>query len=189
MHRTQTNSLSVCCSLFFSLPFSTQRLVLTVIYRLFTQLELQHFTQICQQCVLKSLSVGSRSPWTQLSSIFTVWGLTASKRGPISAPAYFSPCGAENAASVTPQSHTTDGGITSTAFLHSRHYKLSTPEISLKRSIVSTLVFTMNAGNDGCETFVCSLLRSVIALLTKCYVDQLFFVPTSNPKYLSPPPE
>lgn len=48
----------------------------------FPQFELQHFSQICQQCVLKSLSVGSRSPWTQLSSIFTVWGLTGSKRGP-----------------------------------------------------------------------------------------------------------
>lgn len=42
------------------------------------------------------------------------------KAWPISAPAYFSPCGAETLL----LSHRTDGGITSTPFLKSRHYKL-----------------------------------------------------------------
>lgn len=100
---------------------------------------------------------------------FKVW--------PISAPAYFSPCGAENAASFSLLSCTTDGGITSIASLNSkRHYKLSPSAISLDPSC-PRLIFPMNAGNDPCEMCLRSLLRSWIELSTKCYVGQLFFCP------------
>lgn len=42
----------------------------------------QHWGKICRQCVIKSVAACYRSPWTQLTSIFTVWGLAGSKLGP-----------------------------------------------------------------------------------------------------------
>lgn len=39
------------------------------------------WSKICQQCVIKLLSACHCSPWTQLSSIFTVWGLAGLKLG------------------------------------------------------------------------------------------------------------
>lgn len=83
MYAAWPNSVSVCCSVFLFSFFNFQpRDSFSQSHIIFSQFELQHFSQICQQCVLKSLSVGSCSPWTQPSSIFTVWGLTGSKRGP-----------------------------------------------------------------------------------------------------------
>lgn len=191
LHVRSKNQSGVCLSfgLFFFWnvqarePFSQSYITLS-------QLEVQHFSQICQQCVLKSLSVGSCSPWTQPSSIFTVWGLTGSKRGPFQHLLTSVPVGLE-----TPLlSH----------HFHTQLIEESRPQRSLNPVTTNVLLLLLSSWNKplcaclffqrmvenvvvkhSCAHCVAALLNYRASVIWANYL--FFFVPTSNPKYLTPP--
>lgn len=158
---------------FFLLNCSSQRAVLTVTYHPVTveTAALQsNMPTMCLKVIVSWLLL------TLNSAEFYIYCLRINrfKAWPISAPAYFSPSGAPNAASFAPLSRATDWGITSTAFSKSRHYK-RTPETS--RCAHACFFVSMNGGKCGREISLRSLRLSFIELSGKCYLGQLFFCP------------
>lgn len=107
-----TNQLTVCCSLFlFSICCFQPKSPSHCHISCFSHSLHSNMPTMCLKVIVSWLLLALNSAEFYIYCL----RINSFKAWPISPPAYFSPCGAENVASFPPLSPTTDGGSTSTA--------------------------------------------------------------------------